>query len=237
MGEFASARNILSQANGLFTKYCILCRSKVPLKVQVTYVSVPVIDKKYWPRPKLKKAASRIWGRRARPKAQAKRKPTKKDTEPRRICWIHWPVLSPAKLFQAIVESDSMSLLHHPDFDWCAFWERASEEDWGRQHPVVKNFDAKARARAIAATFHGDEGEGKRGRNTLILSWSSIGVHGPSSLTKFPFCAAWLVFSDITCSDPHAFIPSKGIGRQEVCLCCVEAAFQACNPVNVERRT
>ncbi|CAL1158829.1 unnamed protein product [Cladocopium goreaui] len=161
----------------------------VRLKVHVTYVSVPVIDKKYWPRPKPKKTPSRIWGKRGRPKAQAKRKPTKKDTEPRRTCWVQWPVLSPAKLFQAIVESGSMSLLHHPDFDWCDFWERASVEDWGREHPVVKQFDVEARARAIAATFHGDEGEGKRGRNTLILSWSSIGVHGPSSLTKFPFCA------------------------------------------------
>lgn len=186
MGQFAFAWNILSQAQ-------CQARSKVRLKVHVTYVSVPVIDKKYWPRPKPKKTPSRIWGRRGRPKAQAKRKPTKKDTEPRRTCWVQWPVLSPAKLFQAIVESGSMSLLHHPDFDWCDFWERASEEDWGREHPVVKQFDVEARARAIAATFHGDEGEGKRGRNTLILSWSSIGVHGPSSLTKFPFCVAWLV--------------------------------------------
>jgi len=47
--------------------------------------------------------------------------------------------------------------LHHPDFDWCDFWERASVEDWGREHPVVKQFDVEARARAIAATFHGDE--------------------------------------------------------------------------------
>ena len=35
-------------------------------------------------------------------------------------------------------------------------------------------------------SFHGDEGQAKRQRSTLVLSWSSLAVHGKSELTKFP---------------------------------------------------
>ncbi|CAL1162079.1 unnamed protein product [Cladocopium goreaui] len=80
-----------------------------------------------------------------------------------------------------------MELLGSPGWSWLDFWEHASKEDWAAHHPVL-SLDEEQRCKAVAVTLHGDEGESKRSKNVLILSWSSIGIHGPSLKTKFPFC-------------------------------------------------
>ena len=43
------------------------------------------------------------------------------------------------------------------------------------------------KAKAVALSFHGDEGESKKQRPILILSWSSLGIHGEALKTKIPF--------------------------------------------------
>lgn len=100
---------------------------------------------------------------------------------------MQWPVLNPASLFESIVTAQAFELLQGPDFDWADFWCQAKEEDWAAEHPV-HSLAPEAKKRAVGITFHGDEGQGKRHRNVLIMSWSSIAIHGPSLLTKFPYC-------------------------------------------------
>ena len=100
------------------------------------------------------------------------------------------PVLSPALLFESIIKNNAMELLGSPGWSWLDFWEHASKEDWAAHHPVL-SLDEEQRCKAVAVTLHGDEGESKRSKNVLILSWSSIGIHGPSLKTKFPFCVSW----------------------------------------------
>ena len=56
-----------------------------------------------------------------------------------------------------------------------------------RQHPV-QGWCEEDRAKAIAVSVHGDEGSGKRGKQVLLISISSLGIHGESMYTKFPFC-------------------------------------------------
>lgn len=103
---------------------------------------------------------------------------------------MQWPVLNPAMLFESMVRAEAFELLQAPGFDWSDFWARAKKEDWGMQHPV-HDLSLQARMKSVGITFHGDEGQAKRHRNVLILSWSSIAIHGPSLLTKFPYCVPW----------------------------------------------
>ena len=60
-----------------------------------------------------------------------------------------------------------------------------------RQHPV-QGWCAEDRARAIAVSVHGDEGSGKRGQAVLLISISSLAIHGDSMYTKFPFVVSCL---------------------------------------------
>lgn len=167
------------------------CVCEVVIKCPVSYVSIPVLDLKSMP-PKRKRAASKFWGRGKKQVLNKKTaQPSKKDSDQRKIVWTQWPVLSPARLFQCIIETDCLNLIQSDTFDWLSFWKHAEQEDWGNQHPVHSLPDDR-KSKCVGCTMHGDEGQGKRLRNILVLSWSSIAIHGPSELTKFPFAASWL---------------------------------------------
>lgn len=167
--------------------------AKVIIKCPLTYISVPIIDKKSIsvpgvPRSATRKAVSRIWsvGKRRKKKAAIakKKKPVLK------IIYQAWPVINPAQLFRRLVQADRR-LLCSDDFSWQAFWEKARTEDWALNHPVL-NLPSKEQGMAMACSFHGDEGQTKRQKNCMVLSWSSIAVSGKSELTKFPYCVSWL---------------------------------------------
>ena len=62
-----------------------------------------------------------------------------------------------------------------------------------RQHPV-QSFTLEQQARARGLCLHGDEGQGKRERSVMLLSWSILGVRSPNVLHyKFPYAASWPV--------------------------------------------
>lgn len=169
---------------------------QVVLKCNLTYITLPVLDKKYAD-PTMARQVSKgnIWGTKkgkSRKKNQ-KRKPTKKDGGKTKVKYVQWPILNPAMLFRQMVHAGAMDLLQSDQFSWSKFWKAASKEDWCHRHPIHE-LSEEDRSKCIACTFHGDEGQGKRRKNTLVLSWSSIGVHGPSLYTKFPFCVSWLRF-------------------------------------------
>ena len=100
------------------------------------------------------------------------------------------------------------------DLDWLDFWEKVKSEPWGsslactnlclttsvtsnepdfspRSHPIHDWPDAD-RASAVGIAFHGDEGQGKKNKNLLILSWSSMGVNKRSTHCRFPFAVSGL---------------------------------------------
>ena len=158
---------------------------QVVLKCPVTYVSVPVLDvvaKKQ--HGVLKRANTRRF------RFGCTRAKLQKKDQPRKILYMQWPILNPSQLFRNIVEAEAFSLLQSEGWSWCEFWRAAASEDFMKGHPVLQ-FEESRQARAVGASFHGDEGEGKRKKNLLVLSWSSLAVHGPSEKTKFPFCVPW----------------------------------------------
>ncbi len=160
------------------------------IKCPLTYISVPVIDRKSTrqvPRSAKRKAVSRIWSTGKRKKKAAIGKKSKVAPK---IIYQSWPVINPALLFRRLVQTDRR-LLCGSDYSWLAFWDKAQSEDWGVNHPVMK-LPEKERSKAIACSFHGDEGQTKRQKNCMVLSWSSIAVSGKSELTKFPYCVSWL---------------------------------------------
>lgn len=56
-----------------------------------------------------------------------------------------------------------------------------------RTHPV-QSFAPDLRAAACPVALHGDEGQGKRDRSLMVLSWSVLGARGKHVLLyKFPF--------------------------------------------------
>ena len=83
--------------------------------------------------------------------------------------------------------------LRSGDLDWLEFWASAKSERWGqrldssalcdghdhslreraapRNHPA-QDLPVDQQARTMAATFHGDEGESKKKKPLLVLSWS-----------------------------------------------------------------
>lgn len=112
---------------------------------------------------------------------------TKRD-QPDQVTYIQLPCLNPVHLFQCIVDEGAWSLIQAPDWDWASFWASAALEDWGVNHPVARRSQEEQKT-CVAISFHKDEGQAKRQRSTLVLSWSSLAVHGKSELTKFPFVA------------------------------------------------
>ena len=59
------------------------------------------------------------------------------------------------------------------------------ESQMFRSHPVL-GWDESERKTAIAISIHGDEGQTKRGRNLLLISWSALAVSGESLYYKYP---------------------------------------------------
>ena len=168
--------------------------SEVVLKCPISMVTIPVVAPAARGRAfglKRKKTKSRFWGQRKQPKSAAK-KPTKKDKEGLPVTYMKWPVLSPAFLFEAIVKAEAWELVAAPKWCWWRdFWSPAMSEDWASNHPVY-DLSLEDRKKSVACSFHGDEGQGKRSRNVLILSWSSIAITGPSEYCKFPFAVSCL---------------------------------------------
>ena len=167
--------------------FCIFA-CEVQLKCPVSYISIPVLDKRSVSQHS-KKLHRSVTLRFGAGKGKRKRKQTripKKSSKQQKVVYARWPILQPHMLFRNIVEAKAFGLLQHPSWNWTDFWDRVALEDFGHDHPATL-FDQESKAKAFGISFHGDEGVGKRQRNILILSWSSLAVHGPSELTKFPF--------------------------------------------------
>ena len=165
--------------------------SKVAVKCPVTYISVPVLDKRFVQKPKTSRAKSKMWSLKNRKGKQKLRKGTgvtKKKPEVK-VVYQLWPVINPAELFKKLIHETDHRLICGEGWCWKTFWQQASKEQWCQGHPVLE-LSEELRSKAVAATFHGDEGQCKRSRNCLILSWSSIAVTGRSEVTKFPFCVS-----------------------------------------------
>ena len=59
-----------------------------------------------------------------------------------------------------------------------------------RTHPV-QNWSDSEKATAYPISIHGDEGQSKRSRNMLIISWSPLASSKESMYSKFPYCVPW----------------------------------------------
>ena len=52
----------------------------------------------------------------------------------------------------------------------------------------MQRWEAQHRQQAMAISFHGDEGEAKKAKRQMILSWSGFGTHSPvAHKNKIPF--------------------------------------------------
>lgn len=168
---------------------------EVDLKCAVSYVSIPVIDKRHLSQhgKKPRRARSARFGIGKKNQKQKKVRISKKSVKEQKVIYVQWPILKPHVVFKNIVEAKAWGLVQHPNWNWTEFWDRVFQEDFGKGHPVSL-FEEQAKAKSVAISFHGDEGVSKRQRNILILSWSSLAIHGPSELTKFPFAVSQLGF-------------------------------------------
>ncbi len=171
------------------------CLFEVELKCPVSYVSIPVMDKRCLSQhgKKTQRARSVRFGVGKKKEKQKKVRISKKSVKEQKVIYVQWPILKPHVVFRNIVEAKARGLLQHPTWNWTQFWNRVFQEDFGKGHPVSL-FDEQAKSKSVAISFHGDEGVGKRQRNILILSWSSLAIHGPSELTKIPFAVSQPAF-------------------------------------------
>ncbi|CAE7245419.1 unnamed protein product [Symbiodinium sp. CCMP2592] len=101
------------------------------------------------------------------------------------------------------------------DTNWLDFWSQAKTEDWGRSHPV-QSWDEASRATAYGITIHGDEGQSKRKKNVLVLSWSPVAV---MQSDFFAYDEAGVNISlqqfqrDLACSLRQCASPDNGLGH------------------------
>ena len=70
----------------------------------------------------------------------------------------------------------------------------------------MQQFEEEQRGRACGFTLHGDEGEGKRKKPIMIMSFSPLGVHAAAWKNKFPTCVPW-PYKHIVLNVPH-FAPA-----------------------------
>lgn len=198
---------------------------QVLIHCPVTYVTVPIADLRWKPaktgKAKVKlRGKTAFWGSRGR-----RRKIISKKRAETSVSYCKWPVLNPSYLFGELIRAGATEVLQSQDWSWRAFWEAAERtEDWCRNHPVLSHLDPEQRDKAVAAAFHGDEGQGKRNRNMLVLSWSSIGVHGRSEHTKLPFCVAWVCMS---LSGPSITMPLMHISDDRIPVRSLSNSFVA----------
>ena len=52
----------------------------------------------------------------------------------------------------------------------------------------MTQWDDSFKKKAYGITLHGDEGQGKRGRNVMIISWSPLAITKETMYSKFPYC-------------------------------------------------
>ena len=70
-----------------------------------------------------------------------------------------------------------------------------SDQDSGnmlRSHPA-QQLEPSLRKKAYGISLHGDEGQGKRGRNVMIMSWSPLGMTKETMYSKFPYLDPGLI--------------------------------------------
>ena len=60
-----------------------------------------------------------------------------------------------------------------------------------RNHPI-QQWPADVRSATVGISVHGDEGQGKRDRSVLVISWSAVGISGKTFHCRFPFAATRL---------------------------------------------
>eukprot|EP00913_Durusdinium_trenchii_P032143 g30100.t1 len=157
------------------------------IKCPISYVVIPVVDKQAARALRRKPNKKRRFNvRNAKNTKGKKHQPTKSGAAPQPITQKKWPVMNPRVMLDAVAKAGANHLLEGDDFDWLEFWEAAKSEPWGRSH-VVQSWPAEKRKRAIGIAAHGDEGQGKKDKSVLVLSWSSFGVHKRSTSCKFPF--------------------------------------------------
>ena len=66
-----------------------------------------------------------------------------------------------------------------------------------RNHPI-QQWPADVRAATVGISVHGDEGQGKRDRSVLVISWSAVGISGKTFHCRFPFAAPWINAMDMS---------------------------------------
>ena len=54
-----------------------------------------------------------------------------------------------------------------------------------KSHPVLAWAESERQV-AYGISLHGDEGQTKRGRNLLLISWSAVAVSGEPLFYKYP---------------------------------------------------
>ena len=47
-----------------------------------------------------------------------------------------------------------------------------------------------AKAASVAVMVHGDEGQGKKNKNVLVISWSAMGIGNKTYQCRFPFAVS-----------------------------------------------
>lgn len=58
---------------------------------------------------------------------------------------------------------------------WSEFWQRAEQHElWGPNHPVNRRMTPSQKGHAVPIAIHGDEGQGKKQRSLMVLSWSIV---------------------------------------------------------------
>ncbi len=126
---------------------------KALLKVPITYITIPILDKRLVPK-RGRRVQHKLWGRGKRGKR--KNGPSKKCKAKPVFVNVQWPVLNPYLVFSELVRAGAFALLAADGWDWRNFWQTAAaSEDWMEAHPVL-NEPASAQAHAVGATWHGD---------------------------------------------------------------------------------
>ncbi|CAE7581449.1 unnamed protein product, partial [Symbiodinium necroappetens] len=147
---------------------------KVPLQCKISYVVIPIVEIQQVKRLAGAAAARAAGPPKGRGKGRARGRGRsgymnllkKKGLAEKVIVYKKWPIFLPSNFAKGLA---------------------AAGADAWMQHPANTTFNASARKSAIPILIHGDEGQGKKDRNVLILNWHVLGVQTSSVLfRKFP---------------------------------------------------
>ncbi|CAE7428498.1 unnamed protein product, partial [Symbiodinium sp. KB8] len=146
----------------------------VPLQCKISYVVIPIVEIRQVKRLAGAAAARAAGPPKGRGKGRARGRGRsgcmnflkKKGLAEKVIVYKKWPIFLPSNFAKGLA---------------------AAGADAWMQHPANTTFNASARKSAIPILIHGDEGQGKKDRNVLILNWHVLGVQTSSVLfRKFP---------------------------------------------------